>query len=287
MINTFEIQKTDDGSITFISSEFGESFHTKYGAKNEAEITYVQGCQLLEKAKNQPSFKILDICYGLGYNTAQALSCIWSINPNCQIQIMALELDERVPLQAIDNQLLNSWQPLIIDLLTKLATKKTISRQNLQAELLIEDARISIQKLAALNFQADAIFLDPFSPPKCPQLWTVEFLNLVAKCLNKTGIIATYSCSASIRYALQLAQLNIGQNKSIGRRSPGTLASFSSKYIVPLSLIEIEHLKTRAAIPYRDPNLHDSTEIIKERREKEQAESQLEPTTKWKKRWFF
>jgi tRNA U34 5-methylaminomethyl-2-thiouridine-forming methyltransferase MnmC len=285
-MNVFEIQETEDGSFTFFSSEFGETFHSKFGAKKEAQITYIQGCKLLEKAKNKPSLKILDICYGLGYNTAEALSSIWSMDPHCHLEIIALELDLRVPLQAIDNQLLNYWDKDIIYLLIELAKTKNISTKNLQAKLLLEDARISMQKLASKEFKADAIFLDPFSPPKCPQLWTVEFLNLAAKCLHSEGIIATYSCSAAIRSAFQLAGLNIGPNNAVGRRSPGTIASFSQENLMPLSLMEIEQLKTRAGIPYRDPFLRDSTDIIKQRRENEQKISKLEPTTKWKKRWF-
>lgn len=285
-MNVFPTQTTEDGSLTFFSSEFNEAFHSKFGAKKEAYITYIQGCQLLEKAKTQPSLKIIDICYGLGYNTAEALTSIWSINPNCQIEIIALEIDERVPLQAIDNKLWKYWPQKIINLLTKLAIHKNTHTDNLQARLFIEDARVTIQKLAALNFQADAIFLDPFSPPKCPQLWTVEFLNLVAKCLNPKGIIATYSCSAAIRKALQLAGLHLGENKSVGRRAPGTIASFASQNFIPLSLVAREHLNTRAAIPYRDPNLNDSAPIIIQRRENEQKASTLETTSKWKKRWF-
>lgn len=285
-MNVFENKKTDDGSITFFSTEFGETFHTKYGAKKEAEITYIKGCELREKAQKKTCLKIIDVCYGLGYNTAAALSCIWEVNPHCQIELMALEIDERVPFQAINNELLTLWQEPIPSLLTELAINKYVLTDNLKAYLFLEDARISIQKIKAMNFKADAIFLDPFSPPKCPQLWTVEFINLLANCLNFDGKIATYSCSAAIRSALKLADLNIGINDCIGRRSPGTIASFQKENLIALSAREKQHLQTRAAIPYRDFQLNNSAEIIKERREKEQKISNLEPTSQWKKRWF-
>lgn len=285
-MNVFEKQETADGSLTFFSSEFGEAFHTKYGAKKEAEITYIKGCKLREKAIIKPSLKILDICYGLGYNTAEALSSIWHVNPQCKIELIALEIDQRVPFQAINNQLLTLWSEPIQSLLTELAYNKSVLTNKIKGTLLLEDARISIQKLVAMNFKADAIFLDPFSPQKCPQLWTVEFLNLVAKCLNPNGIIATYSCAAAVRFALQLVGLKIGQNDSVGRKSSGTIASFNGEYLTPLLRSEIEHLHTKAAIPYRDFNLNDSAKIIIERRKKEQELSHLETTSQWKKRWF-
>jgi tRNA U34 5-methylaminomethyl-2-thiouridine-forming methyltransferase MnmC len=222
----------------------------------------------------------------LGYNSAVALDSIWSINPSCKIELIALEADNRVPLQAINHKLLTVWPEKITNLLIELTKNRSVLTNQLKAQLLIEDARISLQKVAQTGFKADAVFLDPFSPPKCPQLWTVEFLNLVAKCLNPEGRIATYSCSAAVRSALKLSGLNIGANFCVGRRSPGTVASFSQQDLLPLSLPAIEHLQTRAAIPYRDPQLQDNAEMIKQRREQEQAISNLESTSQWKKRWF-
>jgi tRNA U34 5-methylaminomethyl-2-thiouridine-forming methyltransferase MnmC len=285
-MNVFETRTTSDGSVTFFSPEFGETFHTKFGAKKEAEISFVQGCNLLKKAQEKSVIKIIDICYGLGYNTAAALDSIWSINPHCKIELFALEYDQKVPFQAIENQLLTLWSEPIPSLLTNLAQNQLVSTNNLNAQLFYEDARISIQKIAKIGFKADAIFLDPFSPPKCPQLWTVDFITLVTQCLDHQGRIATYSCSAALRSALILAGLKIGANFCIGRRSPGTIASFTEENLPPLSEKEKEHLNTRAAIPYRDPSLSDSAEIIKQRRQEEQTLSNLEPSSQWKKRWF-
>jgi tRNA U34 5-methylaminomethyl-2-thiouridine-forming methyltransferase MnmC len=240
-MNVFEKQETADGSITFYSAEFEQAFHSRYGAKKEAEITYIKGCKLREKAKFKSSLKIIDICYGLGYNTAAALESIWKINPHCKIELIALEIDERVPFQAINNLLLNLWSEPIPSLLIELAHNKSVLTNLLKATLFLEDARISIKKVIENNFKADAIFLDPFSPPKCPQLWTVEFLNLVAKCLNQDGIIATYSCSASVRSTLKLVGLKIGKNDSVGRKSSGTIACFKEEYLTPLLLLGVTH----------------------------------------------
>jgi tRNA U34 5-methylaminomethyl-2-thiouridine-forming methyltransferase MnmC len=278
-------QPTADGSFTFFSPEFGEAFHSHSGAKQEAQKKFVESCEIPHKAKTQNSLQILDVCYGLGYNTAAALASIWSVNPDCKIELVALELDPLIPRQAIAHQLLKDWDRPIPQLLTELASTFKVERPQLQAQLLIGDARQSIQQVRKYNFQADAIFLDPFSPPKCPQLWTVEFLKLLAECLKPTGRIATYSCAASVRSALILTGLKIGSTPCVGRRSPGTVASFIDSELPTLSLSEQEHLYTRAAIPYRDPHLQDSTHTIWQRRQTEQQASLLEPTSHWKKRW--
>lgn len=280
----FQPQLTDDGSFTFFSEEVGEAFHSIQGAKTEALVKFVEPCQLAQKAQ-QPVLRLLDVCYGLGYNTATALEAIWAINPDCRVELVALELDPRVPLAAIANHLLATWLPPIPELLAILATSLEVKTDYFHAQLHIGDARCTIRKLCQANFQADAIFLDPFSPPRCPQLWTVEFLQQLAQCCASTGRLATYSCAAAVRSALIAAEFKIGSNLQVGGRQPGTVANLRGEDLPPLSVRSQEHLQTRAAIPYRDPQLSDPASIILQRRQIEQQSSSLERTSRWHKRW--
>ena len=279
-------QVTEDGSFTFFSTEFEEKFHSQSGAKEESEGKFVLACQLAQKAAQTDHLFLLDVCYGLGYNTASALERIWSVNPRCKVTLIALELDLSVPRQAIAYHLLDQWADPIPLLLGKLAKEGKVESPLLKAELLGGDARLTLQQVQSSGFKADAIFLDPFSPPKCPQLWTVEFLTLLAQSLAIEGRLATYSCAASVRTALSLAGLKFGAGVQIGRRSPGTVANFTGQDLPPISDQEQEHLQTRAAIAYRDPDLQDSAQTILERRKAEQETSDLEPTSHWKKRWL-
>ena len=276
----FSIQLTADNSYTFYSEEFAETFHSQQGAKTEAEHKFVAATELAIKA-HQPAIRLLDVCYGLGYNTAAALAQIWAVNPDCLVEIVALESNADIPKGAVSHGLLDSWEPSIRQILTTLAHNYQVRTTRCQGTLLIGDARQTI-KLISSSFSADAIFLDPFSPPKCPQLWTIEFINLVARHLHEEGILTTYSAAAAVKTALQAAGLHIGTITSIGRRSPSTIAT---KYeLPPLSQIQQEHLLTRAATPYRDPDLQDLAEVILQRRQQEQQISLLEPTARWHRR---
>jgi tRNA U34 5-methylaminomethyl-2-thiouridine-forming methyltransferase MnmC len=282
-------QATQDGSHTYFSEEFGEAFHSKAGAKTEALTKYVQQTRLPLKA-TQSKIALLDVCYGLGYNTAAALETIWQINPDCQVHLYGLELDRTVPISAIAPTFLQHWSVPVQQVLIGLAHDQQVQQPNLSAQLLIGDARQTIQPLKQAGFQADAIFFDPFSPPKCPQLWTVEFFQVVATCLATTGILATYSRAASVRRAIQLAGLAIGTIPHLAGAaahewSQGTVAAWDGQSLHPLSLLEQEHLQTRAAIPYRDPTLCDRASIILERHHHEQQQSVLESTSSWRRRW--
>ncbi|MDI9641523.1 MnmC family methyltransferase [Geitlerinema splendidum] len=284
---SYQPQTTADGSFTFFSDEFGEAFHSSHGARLEAELKFIVPTQLAQKAVQFAPAKIhiLDICYGLGYNTAVALETLWQANPNCQIEWLGLERDLIVPQNAITHNFLEHWSTPVRDILQQLSSTQTCQTPQLQAKLLIGDARETLKQVYQQGFLADAIFLDPFSPPHCPQLWTVEFLSLASQCLKPDGRLATYSCAASVRIALMQAGLKIGSTEPFGRRSPGTIASYTELDLSPLSQQEQEHLQTTAAIPYRDPQLNDPPELILQRRRQEQQASSLEPTTHWKKRW--
>jgi tRNA U34 5-methylaminomethyl-2-thiouridine-forming methyltransferase MnmC len=279
-MSQFDPCLTDDGSYTFFSEEFGQTFHSKYGAQAESIFKYAIPTLLAEKA-SRGQLRILDICYGLGYNSAAALATIWRSNPDCTVEIIALELDRTVPISAIVHNLLNDWEEPIPQLLARLVREETIETERLKARLIFGDARQTIDR----EFKADAIFLDPFSPVACPQLWTVEFLDRVAKCCAVDGIIATYSCASAVRAAMIAAGLSISASIPVGRKSPGTIASFDSAQLTPLSPQELEHLQTRAAVPYRDPTLSDPMAKIIIRRELEQDNCGLETTSQWKKRW--
>lgn len=282
-------QPTADGSFTFFSEEFGEAFHSRNGAKAEAFQKFAQATRLAEKAQ-QGRVRLLDVCYGLGYNTAAALETLWAVQPQCQVEVYGLELDASVPLAAIAPALIAPWSAEVRAVLPAIAVEHRCVTPTLQATLLIGDARQTIQTLIEQGFQADAIFFDPFSPRRCPQLWTIEFFSQVARCLAPTGRLATYSRSASVRAAMQQAGLHIGTIPLGEHHLPhewaqGTIGSHTPEHLHPLSQMEREHLHTRAAIPYRDPSLQDSADAILQRHQQEQQHAKLESTSSWRRRW--
>lgn len=278
-------QLTADGSYTFFSTEFQEHFHSQVGAKREAQEKFLVPCRIADLAQGSHLY-LLDICYGLGHNSAAALAEIWRVNPHCHVTLFALERDQAIAWGSIQHNLLNPYPEGVRAALANLSHNLRVDQKNLTAQLLIGDARQTIQQVIAAGFLADAIFLDPFSPPKCPQLWTVEFLALVARCLAPEGYLATYSCAAAVRLALREAGLCLGTIPGIGRKSPGTAARWSCDGLLPLSQREQEHLQTNAAIAYRDPTLQDDALTILQRRRQEQSQSHRESTSRWKKRWL-
>lgn len=279
---------TDDGSYTFYSETFQETFHSRDGARQEAEQKYIQQLQIGDWSTRRSPLHILDVCYGLGYNTAAALEAVLAASDRGQIKWLGLELDPTVPQAVVNSNLINDWSLPVQAMLRDVAVTGKHHSDRFQGQLLWGDARQTIQQAIAHNFQADAIFLDPFSPKHCPQLWTVEFLQLVAQCLAPQGRLVTYCRAAAVRTALQRAGLQITNlpapvSEFAHRWSLGTIAAWEP--LPPLSEAEQEHLQCRAAIPYRDPDLQDDANTIRQRRDREQQQSSLPSTSTWRRRW--
>ncbi|HLP79875.1 MAG TPA: hypothetical protein VK158_04530, partial [Acidobacteriota bacterium] len=78
---TYTPVQTKDGSMTLHNSEYDQTYHSQSGAWEEAVEKYVKPCSIKDGQR------ILDYCFGLGYNTLAALACA------SRLSIVALEND--------------------------------------------------------------------------------------------------------------------------------------------------------------------------------------------------
>ena len=123
------------------------------------------------------------------------------------------------------------------------------------------DARISLKNDKNIyNF----IFLDAFTPAKCPALWSLEFFKLLYEHLDENGMILTYSNSAAVRNAMINAGFFAGKiyNPEINKYT-GTIAVKNKSLIKhELSEYDLGLINSKAGIFYRDENLDLSNEAI-------------------------
>lgn len=88
MKNNLKFIKTEDNSTGLFSSEINDIFHSKTGALTEAKQKFVEPIKNFYKNKNK--INVLDICYGIGYNSKAILN---EFN-NKEIEIDALEFEK-------------------------------------------------------------------------------------------------------------------------------------------------------------------------------------------------
>jgi tRNA U34 5-methylaminomethyl-2-thiouridine-forming methyltransferase MnmC len=86
---------------------------------------------------------------------------------------------------------------------------------NLSVRVIIGDARETVPEWAG---NADAWFLDGFSPSKNPELWEPELMQAVANHTNKDGTFATYTAAGHVRQSLANAGFSVTRIKGFGRK---------------------------------------------------------------------
>ncbi len=78
----YEPYYTEDGSIGLYSYADKDVFHSKFGALTEAWEKFVIPSKIDELLKYKHEINVLDICYGIGYNTKALMSFVINQNKN-------------------------------------------------------------------------------------------------------------------------------------------------------------------------------------------------------------
>ena len=159
---------------------------------------------------------------------------------------------------------------------------KRYNLQDVEFELKNDDAR---NVIINDNNLYDLIFLDAFTPSKCPCLWSYDFFKLLFEHLKTDGKILTYTTSASVRGAMVEAGFFIGNiYNEREKKFTGTIATKNKSLIkYPLSEFDLGLLKTKAGIFYRDKNLTALNEAILARRNEDVKNSTRMSTSKYRK----
>ena len=270
----FEQVPTADGSATLYHPGFRQNFHSRAGAATEAEKKFVLPARLRERLVAGNPVRLLDVGFGLGVNCAAALRC------GGELEVVTLEYDPRVLSAA---RRLCPEGSLEARLIETLASDKEFREADCRARLIPGDARDAIRHLEPESF--DIIFQDGFSPDCNPELWSYDFVRALAKLLKHNGVIVSYSSAYPYRGALLRAGLAVGESEPFGRKRGGTVAAFNSA-LLPIPLPEKERgivLHSTAGVPYRDPNLAGSRELLFHRREALVARLRRRGIPKWYK----
>lgn len=382
---------TNDGSVGLFSPEANDIYHSTYGALTEAYEKFILPSDFEKFFRKNSEIKILDICFGIGYNSKSFLNKLLEIiyndtidtnnisktinndkiytnNKKYKIFIHAIDTDKNLAtlspfFKTFEKNIgkLNSKSEIIykqekikrlsantasteyklqnevnILLLQKMFNKidnNTISilydkkyRQyfdlkmirlfefyqnnmsiytplrrlkaflhNIYYKYLSKGYKKASKYLELLDFDFNLeindarqaimndtnkynfVFLDAFTPTKCPCLWSIDFFKLLYEHLEDGGLILTYSNSAQVRNCFLNAGFIVkkifskNQNKFTGTVAvkPHTDVSqnnretnYNTELIHDLSDYDLGLMKSRAGIFYRDKDLSLDNEAI-------------------------
>ncbi len=281
-VNFFDTYKkyfvlTDDGSYSINSKEINhkiETLHTSTGAISESFEKFIKPM----KFNYEEDIAILDICAGLGYNSSAAIEDFMKNSSKSNLTIDMVEISYATlacgllipsPIKAHDITKKAIEDELIKQDYATLSLETCEIPENIDINVYIEDARQTVQKLKDNTY--DAIFLDPFSQNMAPELFSLEFFKEFRRVIKDDGIVATYTSSAPVRAAFIEADFYIGQGPIFGRKQGGTLAS-PNPLMLDTALPKNDEIRialSDVGIPFRDPNLNNSSDYILEKRTEE------------------
>ena len=349
---------TNDYSTGLYNEGVNDIYHSAFGALTEAYEKFINPLNIKTYMKDKMRLNVLDICYGIGYNTKALLN-----------EILTLDISgKEINIDCVDNdKILIELSPFIssrINLLKRIKAKKYL-RKNVESyneakkivnlktginktykihdlvnkiliknlineyghDFLSEESKKIMAKnenhaffdLSTLKFykfllnfevilhlkqnkstfvhniyykniskriidvfkkkhldniginfcpkdireylketdkEYDIVFLDGFTPSKCPCIWSEEFFNKLYTLMSADSILVTYNSSAPVRNAMQKAGFYIGNTLNNKKDIIGTIAAKNEIYIKH-GLTEKQKglLNTKSGIPYRDENL--------------------------------
>ncbi len=88
-----DIYLTNDGSVGLYNKNVQDIYHASAGAYTESMEKFILPANIKSYAEKNNEIKILDVCYGIGYNSKFAIEAAVSANSNIKITIDALEYD--------------------------------------------------------------------------------------------------------------------------------------------------------------------------------------------------
>lgn len=230
----------EDGTNTLFSVEFDEPYHsTKDGALHESLEKHVKPS--LSFKENRSHLVILDICFGLGYNTFATLYCIEKQNLSTKVHILSPEFDEEL-IRSLDTFDFPPEFDSIKHIIKAISQNCYYEDDQFKIEILLGDARKSIPNIKE---KIDIIYQDAFSPAHNPLLWTKEYFSDIRSISNDDAILTTYSTAAAIRLGLYENGFYIFVHRAEMMRY-STVASL--KMLEDLEYIDMELKKSRNTV---------------------------------------
>ena len=196
-----EIIITQDGSSSIYIPELYETYHSKFGAIQEAKHVFIKnGLDLFEDGSG---ISILEIGFGTGLNAL--ITMLEAENRNLKINYVGVEaypiaLDEILQLNYVKQ----------LESPEKQVDFEKMHASNWEEEIAINsNFRITKRKQFFTNISDentfDLIYFDAFGFTVQPELWNEAIFEIMYKSLKSRGILTTYACRTSIKNSMQHA----------------------------------------------------------------------------------
>ena len=197
-----EIKTTSDGSKTLYINDLNENYHSHHGALNEAKHVFIEnGLKLV----NNYEINILELGFGTGLNVLVTFDEYLKNDKNHVIHYFTLEkypvTNEEI--EALDYAHLFE-RPEVQELYQKMHAAEWNVLQEISPNFYLKKIETDFFNLEKMDLpKIDLVYFDCFGARVQPDLWEKPLFEMVAKKMNKNGLLTTYSSKGSVRRILK------------------------------------------------------------------------------------
>ena len=197
-----EIITTQDGSTSIYLPELNESYHSKFGAIQEAQHVFIKnGMDLFQ---SNDTIHILEIGFGTGLN-----AFITFLEASKRKQKIHYDGVEAYPVSIIDAKQMNYVNELKATefeaIFDSIHSTQWEQKVELTPFFTLTKRKQFFQELTDKE-KFQLIYFDAFGFEVQPELWDETIFKIMFDALLPNGVLVTYACRTSIRKAM----LNVG-----------------------------------------------------------------------------
>ena len=195
-------------------SRWGDFYFSKQGPLEESDQVFLAGNAILQRWQGRKIFTIGELGFGVGLNFLNTLNH-WRQSPRAPERLFYFAWEREPVAPETMEFILGSFPPLragMTELLPQLPPplpgiyNLVLARGAVQLILVYGDVRKTLPQTV---LQADAWYLDGFSPRLNPEMWEASLMNRLAERTGEAGTFATYSAASQVRKNLTAAGFRV------------------------------------------------------------------------------
>ena len=204
-----EWRETEAGAVP-ISTQFDDPYYSLDNGLAETQHVFLDGNDLPARFKD--GFHVAELGFGTGLNFLATLEAFRWSGTSGRLRFTSFEAFPMAPADL--NTALAPYTDLPTEVL-KVPSLETVNGPDFELRVIIGDARTTLPNWTD---EADAWFLDGFSPAKNPELWEEGLMKAVGAKTKSGGTFATYTAAGHVRRALADAGFEVQRVPGFGRK---------------------------------------------------------------------
>jgi tRNA 5-methylaminomethyl-2-thiouridine biosynthesis bifunctional protein len=212
---------------------FGDVYHSRIGALEQARAVFLQGNGLPERWQGRSQFTIVETGFGLG-NNFLATWAAWKEDTHRCERLLYVSLEKHPPsiddlqrahagspLRSLAQALIDAWPPLTPNL-----HPRVFEQGRVRLLLGWGDAATLAREVVA---RADAFYLDGFAPARNEAMWSAPLFKALSRLAAPSATAATWSAARAVKDGLAANGFEVRSATGVGGKRDITTATLTPR----------------------------------------------------------